>query len=102
MLQFPTTSLSNSRSATKLSNLQRCPFYQSLKKVLKACGKYWEKHDKANEFFKNATRLASGSDIYALKVGDFGTTGVDGSDSDISSRWFGLVKSGGVSNQKGC
>jgi hypothetical protein len=72
------------------------PFLPKLKRVLKACGKYWESHEKARKFFQSAAQLAQSPHLYALKVGDFGTTGVDGSDNDISSRWFGLVKSRGV------
>jgi hypothetical protein len=76
------------------------PFLPRLVKVLKACGKYWESNEKARKFFQSAVKLAQAPHLHALKVGDFGTTGVDGSDDDITSRWFGLVKSRGVSNQK--
>ncbi len=76
------------------------PFVPKLQRVLRACGAYWSQHDKAREFFRSALQLAKQPNIDALKISDFGTTGVDGKDDDNTSRWFGLVKSRGVSNQK--
>jgi hypothetical protein len=78
----------------------KLPFLPQLVKVLLACADYWDSNDKARKFFRSAVTLTRAPHIHALKVSDFGTTGVDGTDDDISSRWFGLVKSRGVSNQK--
>lgn len=79
---------------------KKIPFFAELRKVLQACGDYWSHYEKARKFFDSAVRLTRSNHVVALKVSDYGTTGVDGSDDDISSRWFGLVKSRGVSNQK--
>lgn len=76
-------------------------FMPALEKTLRACRNHWAKHDKANKFFTAALKLAAHQQIDALRISDFGTTGVDGSDDDNTGRWFGLVKSRGVSNQKG-
>lgn len=78
----------------------KLPFLPKLVRTLQACAEYWNSHEKARKFFQSAVKLARSPEIFALKVSDFGTTGVDGTDDDISSRWFGLVKSRGVSNQK--
>jgi hypothetical protein len=77
------------------------PFLPDLKKVLGACRDYWAKHDKAAKFFKGSISLVDRGSIDVIRISDFGTTGVDGDDNDITGRWFGLVKSRGVSNQKG-
>ena len=76
-------------------------FMPALRKILSRCGDYWHQHDKAKKFFATAVSLASKQRIDAIKISDFGTTGVDGEDDDTTGRWFGLVKSRGVSNQKG-
>ena len=77
------------------------PFMPALQKILRACRDHWQQHDKARKFFTVALALAGHQHIDALRISDFGTTGVDGSDEDNTGRWFGLVKSRGVSNQKG-
>jgi hypothetical protein len=76
------------------------PFLADLKKVLEACHARWYQNEKANRFFAAAVQLVTQNEINALKISDAGTTGVDGGDDDINGRWFGLVKSRGVSNQK--
>ncbi|HEV2842078.1 MAG TPA: hypothetical protein VGW39_12185 [Chthoniobacterales bacterium] len=77
------------------------PFMPALEKILRACRDHWSQHDKAKKFFTTALTLAGRQHIDALRISDFGTTGVDGSDEQNTGRWFGLVKSRGVSNQKG-
>jgi len=77
------------------------PFIPALQETLRACRDYWHQHPKATKFFATALAAASRQQIDAVKISDFRTTGVDGSDDDNTGRWFGLVKSRGVSNQKG-
>ncbi len=79
---------------------QELPFLPALKAVLESCESYWHQNQKAREFFRKALAILRGPQITAIRISDSGTTGVDGRDADISSRWFGLVKSRGVSNQK--
>src|SRR6202008_129706 len=73
----------------------------ALQDILRACRDHWSQHDKAVQFFTEALRVAAQPHIDAVRIAGFGTTGVDGSDEDNTGRWFGLVKSRGVSNQKG-
>jgi hypothetical protein len=77
------------------------PFVAALEDTLHACARYWHAHSKARQFFTKALSAAGRQHIDAIRISDFGTTGVDGSDDDNTARWFGLVKSRGVSNQKG-
>ncbi|MDD5199830.1 MAG: hypothetical protein PHC88_08505 [Terrimicrobiaceae bacterium] len=77
------------------------PFIPALRDILRACRDYWSQHGKAARFFEAAMASVGHAHIDALRISDFGTTGVDGSDEDNTGRWFGLVKSRGVSNQKG-
>jgi hypothetical protein len=76
------------------------PFIPKLRNVLRACREYWRTNDKARKFFDTALRSIQGKSIDVLKISDSGTTGLDGGDHDRDGRWFGLVKSRGVSNQK--
>ena len=76
------------------------PFIPELKNVLKACREYWRTSDSARKFFDTALRSIQGKSIDVLKVSDSGTIGLDGGDHQRDGRWFGLVKSRGVSNQK--
>jgi hypothetical protein len=75
------------------------PFMPALQEILRACRDHWKQHDKAQKFFASALTVAKNQHIDALRISDFGTTGVDGSDEKNTGRWFGLVKSRGVSNQ---
>lgn len=77
------------------------PFLSDLQNVLEECLTYWKQHEKAKRFFLNALELIEQAEINAVRISDFGTTGLDGGDEDKKGRWFGLVKSRGVSNQKG-
>jgi hypothetical protein len=76
-------------------------FMPALEETLSACRDYWHEHPKAKKFFTTALTGAGRKEIDAVRISDFRTTGVDGSDDDNTGRWFGLVKSRGVSNQKG-
>lgn len=77
------------------------PFITELQATLRACRDYWNEHSKARKFFTTALAAVEADKIDAIRISDFGTMGVDGTDDDNTSRWFGLVKSRGVSNQKG-
>jgi hypothetical protein len=73
------------------------PFISELRDVLDRCEIYWRPHPRPREFFRKASRYAIGDNLYLLKISDFGTTGVPGSDEDNTKPWFGLVRSRGVS-----
>jgi hypothetical protein len=76
---------------------QDMPFMPELRDALERCETYWRAHPRPREFFRKAGRYASGHNLYLLKISDFGTTGVPGSDEDNTKPWFGLVRSRGVS-----
>lgn len=75
-------------------------FAGQLVEVLGACGDFWRGNAKAKSFFRRAADDARALTLDALRISDSNTTGLDGADDDIDGRWFGLVKSRGVSNQK--
>jgi len=73
-------------------------FIPQLRDVLQSCRSYWANSTKARKFFDAALHASAGP-IDAIRVSDTNTTGLDGSDTERSGRWFGLVKSRGVSNK---
>jgi hypothetical protein len=75
------------------------PGFTSLREALTASLARWGKKEKERAFFEAAIELASRQTIPVLKISDFGTTGLTGSDMDEAGRWFALVKSQGVSNK---
>jgi hypothetical protein len=73
------------------------PFLPDLRDTLQECQTFWRDQAKPREFFERASRIARQEKIYALRVSDFGTTGVPGGDLEMNKPWFGLVRSRGVS-----
>jgi hypothetical protein len=77
------------------------PGMDYLQDTFNRCAEYWQVDEKAHSFFKNATTLASQKQLRALKVGDYNTTGVPGSDSDRTQNWYHLVRCAGSSSKWG-
>ena len=75
------------------------PGFEQLRLALKASLEKWQGKDE-QIFFKEAIELAEKDSISVLKISDYGTTGLWGDDLDDRGRWFGLVKSDGVSNKE--
>ena len=75
------------------------PFKSELRYAFEACLHYWLGHDKAIRFFNRAIEILDKPHLDVLRVSDYGTKGVGGSDHDKNGAWFGLVKSRGVSNK---
>jgi hypothetical protein len=69
------------------------------------CRKFWDDPDPekadtaAVDFFDNSLFLISKPTIECLRVSDYFTTGVPGSDKDKSSGWFKLAKSNGTTTK---
>ena len=71
-----------------------------LKQRMQACEAYWN-DPKAKAFFSGAKKLLQAKTIPILKISDFNTTGVTGSDKDKEGNWFNLVRSSGSSSKGG-
>lgn len=76
------------------------PAFASLRDSLEACLDFWKAKDKERKFFEDALGMATASRIPVLRISDYGTTGLTGSDTETTSRWFALVKSQGLSNKE--
>jgi hypothetical protein len=79
----------------------RVPGMHHLQETFRRCAHYWQDHAKARSFFQEATRLATQPELSALKVSDYNTTGVPGSDADRNKDWYSLVRCAGSSSKVG-
>ena len=88
-----------------LSSIQSSdvPRFDVLAEALSRCLQFWkeQKNEKTISFFREATLVASQSAIDLLRISDFNTTGLTGSDKEYSSPWQDLVKASGVSSKGG-
>src|SRR5436305_125568 len=67
------------------------PDMGSLRKRLKACAEYWKHDPKAKIFFQSAEQLASKPSVQVLRISDFGTKGVTGTDIQREKPWYNLI-----------
>lgn len=75
------------------------PAFDQLRDALKRCLDKWHDKEKEREFFRQAVDLAATDEITVLKISDYGTTGLTGSDTEDRGRWAALVHSQGVSDK---
>lgn len=79
----------------------KIPSMDDLAATLQRCAEYWSDDEKALAFFEAAAQLAAQPRLKALKVGDYNTTGVAGSDTDRSKNWYHLIRCAGSSSKWG-
>ena len=88
-----------------LSSIQSrdIPRFEALREALSRCLQFWKEqdNDKTVAFFKEATSVALQSTIDLLRISDFNTTGLTGSDKEYGTPWQDLVKASGVSSKGG-
>lgn len=76
------------------------PDYQTFLDVFKSAKKFWPSENvKTHLFLDNAIKCLNKGRIPVLKVSDFNTTGLNGSDNDRNGRWYKLVKSVGSTSK---
>jgi hypothetical protein len=77
------------------------PGIDDLRDTFARCSKYWRHQGKARDFFDRAKQIASKPKVVALRVGDYNTNGVLGSDTDKEKDWFNLIRCAGSSAKSG-
>lgn len=77
------------------------PGMDYLQQTFERCAEYWMAHEKVRAFFRRAADLAAAPKLTALKVGDYNTTGVPGTDTDRSQNWYHLIRCAGSSSKWG-
>ena len=84
----------------KNESLNYFPALTDLVTTFMNCKKYWPEDGKIQKFCDNAIDLLKQKKISILKISDYGTTGLTGDDFTRTGRWFGLVRSKGVSTNQ--
>jgi hypothetical protein len=82
-------------------NRAEIPDMDCLKATLARCAEYWSHDKKAKEFFGRAEALSKQGKITVLRIGDYNTTGVLGSDTERSKNWYSLIRCAGSSSKGG-
>lgn len=79
------------------------PDFFVLKEAITSCLTFWKKQNnkKTVDFFQKAAAVASQEKISLLRISDFYTTGLLGSDQQYNTPWQNLVKASGVSDKSG-
>lgn len=79
------------------------PGYEELKDAIKRCLEFWTENynEKTINFFKTALDSINNDFITILRISDYNTTGLTGSDKEFNTPWQNLVKSNGVSDKGG-
>lgn len=77
------------------------PDFLTLKKSIKSCLDFWseQNNDKTVKFFKKAVEVSEANKIPVLRISDYNTTGLIGSDKEYNTPWQNLVKASGVSDK---
>lgn len=75
--------------------------FKQLKRAVKLCRDYWHDNNRTVKFFDKAMRICDQERLNVLRISDFNTTGLTGSNKERSSPWQNLVKSSGVSDKTG-
>lgn len=79
------------------------PDYNTLHEAIKSCLQFWteQSNKKTIDFFKKAKFSIENSTINVLRISDFNTTGLQGSNKEFNTPWHNLVKASGVSGKEG-
>lgn len=81
-------------------NVAEFPGKDRFVEILRLCNRTHHDDLKTTKFFTKAESLFNDRTIPGLKISDYNTVGLYGSDGDRDSPWFALVKSRGVSQKK--
>ncbi len=79
------------------------PHYEQLYSALKSCEIFWKKQNnkKIEKFFSYANSRQFIQNVSFLRISDFNTTGLTGSDRELNTPWQNLVKASGISDKSG-
>lgn len=82
-------------------NPNELPGSKTFLNTLESCKEYWPNDNKAEKFFEHAITQFTKNSIPILRISDFNTTGLTGSDTERGGNWNNLVKSNGATNKSG-
>jgi hypothetical protein len=77
------------------------PDSEMLLKKMEQCKEFVADQEKAELFFDAAVGMLEGAKMPVLKISDYNTVGLSGSDDDRKGNWYRLVRVTGTSSPKG-
>ena len=77
------------------------PGHAELLSCMNRCLAFVKDQEKAESFFKSAIALLKGKTMPVLRISDFNTKGLSGSDDNVDGNWYRLVRATGTSSPKG-
>ena len=77
------------------------PDSEMLLKKMEQCKEFVADQEKAELFFNAAAGTLEGAKLPVLKISDYNTVGLSGSDDDRKGNWYRLVRVTGTSSPKG-
>jgi len=82
---------------------EELPGRDELLNAHEACAEFLKDYNdqKPRNFFKNAARALNSNSIELLRISDYNTTGLLGSDKELNTDWTNLIKSAGSSDKSG-
>ena len=81
--------------------IDQFPDKEKFEDILERCREYWRNNTKTRKFFIDALEVLSAAEIPVLKISDYNTTGLTGSDKEHGTNWHNLIKSVGASDKSG-
>lgn len=81
--------------------VEQIPGIEELRDVLERALDYYREQDKAAAFYNEALSFLNQPTIPVLKVSDFNTIGLSGSDQDKEGGWYKLIRASGVNTMHG-
>ena len=76
------------------------PGKDALADAYEKCCVFWKDNYSTKVFFQNARKQITKENCSILRISDFNTTGLTGSDKEVNSDWINLTKSSGVSDKR--
>jgi len=75
------------------------PGYNNYMSILKKCKEYGRDNKKTQIFFEKAIKALKEDELQILRVGDYNTRGLTGSNKEGITNWTSLIKGSGMSNK---
>lgn len=81
--------------------VEQLPGISELKDVLARAADYYHQQDKAANFYNEALAFLSQPTVPVLKVSDYNTSGLSGTDQETTGGWYKLIRASGVNSMHG-
>lgn len=75
--------------------------YKKFTEILYKAKNYTKGQEGSEDFFNSAIKMIESTEISVLKISDYNTTGLRGSDENRDGEWYRLIKATGASSMSG-